>query len=371
MSTPYQTYGDFKASWDQSNRLLDSLISQLAEKPSLAKTGVIDVKQFANFYDPSFYRQLQQYLNAAVSATGNKKRDDAGLAAVQRLIDGLKSLNNLPDGTLSSSTQSKLNTIIANAQKYITGEWVHIGGLIAPTITLIGALAEDTIRKGFEDKATEQGICDFAVAGTIDQLTSLNLRGSWSYDTPKHWRVEHKAFQPLTDIQVVLSDTNSYVNISVKESLQSSSTKTLKALTTNFGAMTRVVFEEAPDDYYGYTFYRVAGRLGGGTGPVREIKQYLAQKNLAEALIGSGRDEINDFIINGKVISAESFVKALKEEAQASTQIVKLEAALPVQRLKDTSADAAVKRYITQKRFNEVAGAKAVLNVTIPRNFGI
>lgn len=374
-SKGFQSYADFRASWNQENTSLNKLMQSVEGSKSITSLGIQDIRKFENpIYAPEAYRTIEAAMWKAVQAAGGRKMSNkapqgvkAGLELIS-LLEDFKTKN----GMLSSATSSKLETLISNVKNYTEGSWTHLDGIIRTTLTLLGEIGEEAIRETLSEELVQKGIVDDVMEGMSSQLSDTNIRGEWIRETPKGWNITHHKGTPLTDIQVKLKSGGGTINISVKESFQKGDVKTLKALTTTFGALTKVVFDEAGgNDYYGYTFYRVAGRLSGQTGAVREIKAYLAQKNLAEALIGSGMDKINDFIINGKIIPAELFVKALKEEAETADRIAKIEGSLPVRPLSDTSADAAVRRYIVQKQFNDIAGAKQVLTVQIPRVFQI
>ena len=113
---------------------------------------------------------------------------------------------------------------------------------------------------------------------------------------------------------------------------------------------------------------RILCRVNPRVKGVQEIKAYIASKNMKEALLGAGLDEVGDFIINGKLYSTDYFIEQLIKEMDQNlmvgSQVLSLTGNTVTAPAKDI--DSATQSYIDAKYAQAALAKQLILRVGIP-----
>ena len=310
--------------------------------------------------------EFQGRLKGIATETGSGKVG----AVAQNLYDLIPLLNSLGD----SDTAARAKSLI--------------GRSIVPAITAIGDIAESQMIEALGQKEIETALAEQTIQKAIDngvfnstKGNRANLRDSGGYlrgyiDYVQQINKQQVHFSktittPLTDINLNISNTNGVLDgeyrISVKQVVSTKQgAKSLRASTLPLGSYMSKITSGNP--YFWWTFMRILCRVNPRVKGVQEIKAYIASKNMKEALLGAGLDEVGDFIINGKLYSTDYFIEQLIKEMDQNlmvgSQVLSLTGNTVTAPAKDI--DSATQSYIDEKYAQAALARQLILRVGIP-----
>lgn len=387
---PYQNYAEFKAAMGEISptktlKSLKSSTSSLAK--ALGREG-FPITQTGNIeQDQDFISGIRnEFFGLAKSLEGNiASKKSLSNDQIDRIIRFQEIMNGLAKQGYATGkfTAIKLRLDqIQEAMQVINEDNLKaakgaLGKMYRPLITGLGDMAEEMMREAFKSESLQKVLAEKGMEQAIGMsvgkgVSPSGLRAEISYTRELNKQkvvYTNKKGTPLTDIELKLGEDGGEFRISVKQNLQGDSVakKTLKAYTTTYGNLMSQI--EGGTEYFWWTFHRILGRLGGNSSASQECKNYILQKNLKEALLGSGIDEVGDFIINGKLYSADYFidelVKELERKQKKDSQVLSLQSSLQVNPVTNNK-DEAVRRFISSKNVNNMLATQAIIRVGIP-----
>lgn len=389
---PYQSYAEFKAAMGDFSAA-KTLKSLMVSTPSLAKSlgpkgEGFPISSTGNIeQDQNFISGIRNEFFGLAKSLETNINSGQPLAAeqIERIIKFQSIMNGLAQQGYSkgkfTSISMRLDQIQTAMQvineNNLKGAKDALGKMYRPLITGLGDMAEEMMREAFKNETLQKALAERGLEQAVKMqvgkgIVSSGLRAEITYERELNKQkvvYTNKRGTPLTDIQLTLGEDGGEFRISVKQNLQGEgiANKSLKAYTTTYGNLMSQI--EGGTEYFWWTFHRVLGRLSGNSGAAQECKNYILQKNLKDALLGSGVDEVGDFIINGRLYSADYFIqelaKELEQKLKKESQVLSLQTSLQVNPVTNNK-DEAVRRYISTKNVEAMLVKQAIIRVGIP-----